>query len=137
AYVGITRAQRRIFLVHAFRRHLHGTARAAEASRFLGDIPPHQLDVPTRRGATPAGDPRARGAVRSAVHARAVQANPVEVAPQRFRDGMRVAHASYGAGTILKSTMTRAGEEVLIRFDGAGMKIFAVADAVLTPIGSG
>jgi hypothetical protein len=27
--------------------------------------------------------------------------------------------------------MTRAGEEVVIRFDGIGVKIFAVADAAL------
>jgi hypothetical protein len=31
--------------------------------------------------------------------------------------------------------MTRAGEEVVIRFDEAGMKIFAVADAKLFPAG--
>jgi len=136
-YVGITRAQRRIFLVHAFRRHLYGTSRSAEASRFLGDIPRHQLDVPTRRGGLRVADPLARGAVRDAVHARSVQPNPVAVAPQRFSDGMRVSHGIYGAGTILKSTMTRAGEEVVIRFDGAGMKIFAVADAALRPIGGG
>ncbi len=43
-------------------------------------------------------------------------------------------HARYGEGTILKSTMNRAGEEVVIKFDTAGMKIFAVADARLTVI---
>jgi hypothetical protein len=32
--------------------------------------------------------------------------------------------------------MTRAGEEVVIRFDEAGMKIFAVADARLDPADS-
>jgi hypothetical protein len=60
-----------------------------------------------------------------------VRANPVEIAPQRFREGMRVSHARYGAGTILKSTMTRGGEEVVIRFDASGVKIFAVGDAAL------
>ena len=77
--------------------------------------------------------PRQPGAVREAVHAHAVRANPVEVAPQRYAEGMRVQHPKYGTGTILKSTMTRGGEEVVIRFDEAGMKIFAVADARLDP----
>ena len=75
---------------------------------------------------------RERRGVRQALHAHAVHPNPVDIAPQRFRDGMRVAHRSYGEGTILKSTMTRSGEEVVIMFDTAGVKIFAVADAQLT-----
>jgi hypothetical protein len=78
---------------------------------------------------------RGPGAVRAAVHAHAVRANPVEVAPQRWTEGMRAEHPRYGTGTILKSTMTRAGEEVVIRFDEAGVKIFAVAEARLSPVG--
>jgi hypothetical protein len=42
---------------------------------------------------------------------------------------MRVRHRKYGVGTVLKSIMTRSGEEVTIKFDDAGLKIFAVADA--------
>jgi len=132
AYVGITRAQQRLYLLHAFRRHLFGAAHAATASRFLGDLPEGIVDHPRRAGAPElTGSPRAPGAVRQALHAHAVRPNPVEVAPQRFAEGMRVRHARYGDGSILKSTMTRAGEEVVIRFDTAGMKIFAVADARL------
>ena len=39
-----------------------------------------------------------------------------------------------GAGTVLKSTMTRAGEELVIKFDEHGVKIFAVSDATLWPL---
>ena len=134
-YVGVTRAQQRLYLLHAFRRHLYGSAQTAQASRFLADIPPEMLQVVRRPGGPPVTAPRQPGAVREAVHAHAVRANPVEVAPQRYTEGMRVEHPKYGAGTILKSTMTRAGEEVVIRFDEAGMKIFAVADAKLYPAG--
>jgi hypothetical protein len=91
------------------------------------------LEVVRRPGGPPVTAPRQPGAVREAVHAHAVRANPVEVAPQRYTEGMRVQHPKYGTGTILKSTMTRAGEEVVIRFDEAGMRIFAVADASLHP----
>ena len=134
-YVGVTRAQQRLYLLHAFRRHLYGSAQTAQASRFLADIPPEMLTVVRRPGGPPVTAPRRPGAVREAVHAQAVRANPVEIAPQRYSAGMRVEHPKYGAGTILKSTMTRAGEEVVIRFDEAGMKIFAVADANLYPAG--
>ena len=136
-YVGVTRAQQRLYLLHAFRRHLYGSAQTAQASRFLADIPPEMLHVVRRPGGPPVTAPRQPGAVRQAVHAQAVRANPVEIAPQRYAEGMRVEHPRYGTGTILKSTMTRAGEEVVIRFDEAGMKIFAVADAKLYPAAGG
>ncbi len=133
-YVGVTRAQRRLYVLHAFRRHLYGAPQLAEASRFLADLPPELLDVVRRPGGPAPSAPRTPGAVRAAVHAHAVRPNPVEVAPQRYREGVRIAHPRLGEGTILKSTMTRSGEEVVIRFDSAGVKIFAVADSAIYPL---
>ena len=129
AYVGITRAQRRLYLLHAFRRHLYGAPQLAEASRFLRDLPAELIEIPQRPGGPPPGDPRAPGAVHRAIHAHAVRPNPVEVLPQQYTQGMRVRHRKFGEGTILKSIMTRSGEEVTIKFDDVGLKIFAVADA--------
>jgi DNA helicase II / ATP-dependent DNA helicase PcrA len=136
AYVGITRAQKRLYLLHAFRRHLYGAPQLAEASRFLRDLPAEMIEIPQRPGGPPPGDPRSPGAVHRAIHAHAVRPNPVEVAPQQYVQGMRVSHRKYGEGTILKSIMTRSGEEVTIKFDDAGLKIFAVADAgtALSPL---
>ena len=134
AYVGITRARRHLYLLHAFRRHIYGTPQLSKASRFLGEIPEELLDVVRRPGAPPPEPVLAPGAVRRAVHAHAVRPNPVQIAPQRYREGMRVGHQKYGTGTVLKSTMTRAGEELVIKFDDAGVKIFAVADATLSPV---
>ena len=129
AYVGITRAQKRLYLLHAFRRHLYGTPQVAEVSRFLRDLPAELIEIPVRPGGPPVGDPRTPGAVHRAIHAHAVRPNPVEVLPQQYEQGMRVQHRKYGGGTVLKSIMTRSGEEVTIKFDDAGLKIFAVADA--------
>ena len=85
-YVGITRARRRLYLLHAFRRHTYGTPQLAEASRFLGEIPGEMLEVAaatrcavarrypfvrerfdapssaTRRGRTPSSSPRSGSA---------------------------------------------------------------------------
>jgi len=134
-YVGITRARRRLYLLHAFRRHLYGTAQLAEASRFLGEIPGEMLEVALRPGNQNFGDVRASGTVRRAVIGHATRPNPVVLAPQRFSEGMRIGHNVYGEGTVLKSTMTRSGEELVIKFDDHGVKIFAVADATLWPVG--
>jgi DNA helicase-2/ATP-dependent DNA helicase PcrA len=130
-YVGITRARDRLYLSHAFRRHLYGAPKLAETSRFLSDVPSEVLEITRKPGGPRLRDPRSSGAVREAMHTHAVQENPVEVAPQRFSQGMRVKHGRFGVGTILKSTMTRGGEEVVIKFDSAGVKIFAVGDATL------
>jgi DNA helicase II / ATP-dependent DNA helicase PcrA len=130
-YVGMTRAQQRLYLLHAFRRHLYGSSQLAMASRFLTDVPADVVERPRQKGMPEPLPLRAPGSVRQAVHARAVAANPVQILPPRFAEGMRVSHGRYGAGTVLKSTMTRAGEEVVIRFDEAGVRIFAVGDATL------
>jgi DNA helicase-2/ATP-dependent DNA helicase PcrA len=135
-YVGVTRAQRRLYVLHAFRRHLYGTPQLAEASRFLADFPEAVLDIARRPGGPVPSPPRTPGAVRAAVHAHAVRPNPVEVAPQRYSAGMRIAHPKLGEGSILKSTMTRSGEEVVIKFDAAGVKIFSVADSAIYPLQS-
>ncbi|MCB0116242.1 MAG: ATP-binding domain-containing protein, partial [Caldilineaceae bacterium] len=42
-YVGITRARRRLYLLHAFRRSLWGSTEVQEPSRFLADVPPELL----------------------------------------------------------------------------------------------
>ena len=133
-YVGITRARRHLYLLHAFRRHLYGAPQQAEASRFLREVPRELYEVPVRPGGRLVDDVRLPGSVRQAIHARAVQPNPVTLAPQRYREGMRVAHERYGEGVVLKSTMTRGGEELVIKFDEAGVKIFAVGDAKLWPV---
>jgi DNA helicase II / ATP-dependent DNA helicase PcrA len=133
-YVGVTRAQRRLYVLHAFRRHLYGSPQLAEASRFLADLPADLLDIVRRPGAALPSPPRTPGAVRAAVHAHAVRPNPVELPPQRYREGTRIAHPKLGEGTILKSTMTRSGEEVVIKFDSAGVRIFAVSDSAIYPL---
>ncbi|CAN5557877.1 UvrD-helicase domain-containing protein [soil metagenome] len=42
-YVGITRAKRRLYLVHAFRRSLWGSSEVQQPSRFLDEIPTELL----------------------------------------------------------------------------------------------
>lgn len=49
-YVGITRAKRRLYLLHAMRRSLWGGSEMQEPSRFLEEIPPRLLSGMVKRG---------------------------------------------------------------------------------------
>jgi DNA helicase-2/ATP-dependent DNA helicase PcrA len=137
-YVGITRAQDRLYLTCAFRRHLYGKTQAELPSRFFREIPQASL-APPRRGQAPAAPPRrAEGdgrALRDRWVEHAVRPAPPSPPPQqRFAQGDRVRHAQFGPGTVLKSTLTRSEEELVISFDGVGIKIVSTLYANLTKL---
>jgi DNA helicase-2/ATP-dependent DNA helicase PcrA len=121
-YVGITRARDRLYLTCAFRRHLYGRAAAGIPSRFLGDIPQALISAP-REGRAPAPPPRQD--YRQRLLEATVQAAPMPPPVQRFIEGERVKHGAFGAGVVIKSTLTRTDEELLIKFDKAGLKILS------------
>ena len=127
-YVGMTRAMRRLYLFHAFRRHLFGVANLNMPSRFLNELPESILE-------RPAGSTRIRsGGSGGQSLLDAVSRQPPSPAPplvQRYLAGERVSHKSFGAGTIVKSTMTRSDEELIVRFDGVGIKILSASIAPL------
>jgi ATP-dependent DNA helicase UvrD/PcrA len=126
AYVGMTRAKDRLYLFHTFRRHLWGSANLNLPSRFLADIPKDLVDGPA---GIPPGIPDPTIAPARLVEAARPSA-PVELV-QRYAPGDLVEHRSWGRGTVLKSTMTRTDEEIIVKFDKVGMKILAVS---LAPI---
>jgi DNA helicase-2/ATP-dependent DNA helicase PcrA len=129
AYVGMTRAKDRLYLFHTFRRHLWGSANLNLPSRFLKDIPPELVDG---SAGIPQGVPDPNMAPARVVEAaRAPQ--PVELL-QRFSPGDQVEHRSWGRGTVLKSTMTRTDEEIIVKFDRVGMKILAVSLAPIVKV---
>jgi DNA helicase II / ATP-dependent DNA helicase PcrA len=127
-YVGITRAQDRLYLTCSFKRHLYGRSEASFPSRFLQEIPQGLLGPP-RRGAAPVAPPR-RG-FRERFVERQVQAAPVAPPVQRYHEGDRVRHAKFGMGTVMKSTLTRTDEELVVRFDDAGVRILNATYAQL------
>ena len=61
AYVGITRAEQRLFLTHAWSRSLHGSRQYNPPSRFLDEIPLELLD---RKGSVDTGADEGRGHLR-------------------------------------------------------------------------
>jgi len=133
-YVGMTRAQRRLYLVRAFRRILGGHN---PPSRFLADIPPHLL---TARDRPVAGLPSRHRL--SSAHPEPVEgpelvegaefAEGPAVALDAFRPGERVRHAKFGEGIVVSCQETSGDLLVTVSFKGdAGLKRLLASFAAL------
>jgi DNA helicase-2/ATP-dependent DNA helicase PcrA len=129
AYVGMTRAKDRLYLFHAFRRHLWGSANLNLPSRFLKDIPPELVDGPPGIPSGIDGEGMAPARVVEATRPGA----PLELR-QRYHPGDNLDHRSWGHGRVMKSTMTRTDEELIVKFDKVGVKILAVSLAPITKL---
>ena len=127
-YVGMTRAKDRLYLSCAFRRHLYGRSQPAFPSRFLTEIPQSMLTA--SHGSAPVAPPRQ--GYKERFQERQVQAAPAAPPVQRFATGDRVSHTAFGPGTVVKSTLTRTDEELVVMFDKAGLKILSGMLAPLT-----
>jgi len=127
-YVGMTRAKDRLYLSCAFRRHLYGRSQPAFPSRFLTEIPQSMLTA--SHGSAPVAPPRQ--GYKERFRELQVQAAPAAPPVQRFSSGDRVSHPAFGSGIVVKSTLTRTDEELVIKFDKVGLKILSGMIAPLT-----
>ena len=148
AYVGITRAERRLYLSHAWSRSLHGSRQYNPPSRFLDEIPAELLD---RKGSVDTGADEGRGQMRGdwkqtpvpdfrgkgrGITSRASDAvRPAVREPNlshNFSIGDDVVHPVFGEGVIID--LDGAGEkaEATVRFAERGTKVLALAWAPLT-----
>ena len=124
AYVGITRARKRLFITHAESRRMHGTEMLSRPSRFLGEVPPSLLD-----------EVRPRVQVSRPLYA----GRFAEPAPSLQEDlpvklGQRVSHPSFGEGVVVSAEGSGAHTRLQINFENAGSKWLVAAYAKLTPL---
>ena len=128
-YVGITRAQNRLYLIHCFRRSVWGDVDYAQPSRFLNDIPEGLLagkTVATRKEPAGADFSWSRGrsvtlptpAWQAEVEERP---KPVPAGPS-FKTGQRVKHAVFGPGMVIESQPGDGDEIITVAFEEAGLK---------------
>ncbi len=136
AYVGITRAKERVYLVHTFRRQMWGRSDLSEPSRFLYDIPPHLLQRPqvreARQGTLGFDMSRSLRSSRRAANERDVelaakrvqrqQAARAQKAGLQFKPGDRVRHPKFGEGVVVASKPSGDDEEVTVAFVSEGPK---------------
>jgi DNA helicase II / ATP-dependent DNA helicase PcrA len=123
-YVGITRAEDRLYLLRALRRGGRGFAEETIPSRYLEDIPSELLSGKAR-----AAHRSERSSTPSWLRA---DAAPAPVIESRYRAGMRVKHASWGEGIVLNSRLQDNDETVDVVFESVGIKRLAASLANLT-----
>ncbi len=125
-YVGITRAENRLYLVHTFRRGTWGRSDAAVPSRFLADVPRSLIG----------GNADLRSAHRQMTtwgNERRAAPTPSYGVSLQFSPGQRVVHVKFGVGTVITSRLVDNDEEVAIAFPGAGIKRLLASLANLKP----
>ena len=114
-YVGITRAQDRLYLVIPMNRSAYGYSEPVEESRFIKDIPGHLVDESGRslhRARRPFSERPDRWETS--------KATPIKQA--RYRAGARVNHPVWGEGMVLNSRIQDDDEIVDIFFADVGLK---------------
>jgi DNA helicase II / ATP-dependent DNA helicase PcrA len=121
AYVGITRARDLLYLTRAYRRYLMGGQSTNPPSRFLADIPGHLIKGTGAPGRS---------------YVEAASAPPREEfrpAASVWKAGDRVAHPKFGAGMVV-STLPKGGDvEIVVAFEGAGVRRLLQSFAPLSP----
>ena len=143
-YVGMTRAEKRLYLTYAFRRgwgQYSSSGDPSAPSRFLSDLPDAVLDRPRRaKKRSETAGTRSWGASwrDSAVRTPATssRAHTPAPAPQlHYRQGQRVRHTHYGEGIVLESQMDGRSEMVTVLFtNGIGAKRLLASMAPMEPI---
>jgi DNA helicase-2/ATP-dependent DNA helicase PcrA len=111
AYVGITRAEQRLYLTRAVARTWFGRPAYHKQSRFLGEIPENLIEW-RRDAAAAAPSASERLARRPGVQALGNRAVP------SLSPGDRVNHDSYGLGTVLSVEGRGDDPEAKIDFGG-------------------
>ncbi|PMB21021.1 DNA helicase PcrA [Fischerella thermalis CCMEE 5198] len=114
-YVGITRAQERLFISHARERRLYGNREPAVRSQFLDELPEELLV--THRPGRFAYSKTANGSVPQ----RATKAR--QSVEEKWQVGDRVLHKIFGEGEITHVFGSGRKISVAIKFDQLGQKI--------------
>ena len=123
-YVGITRAQRYLFLSRAHRRSLFGNGLANPPSRYLDRISP---DLITTRGLWQEDEVDMSGALYS-------QPMSFGMSDEEFRVGDSVFHKKFGQGVVMDCFPDKNDLVVTVDFDDIGVKRLLLSLAHLEKI---
>jgi DNA helicase-2/ATP-dependent DNA helicase PcrA len=125
-YVGITRAKQQVYLVYAFRRTLMGSSAVNQPSRFLADIPQHLISIPSwwREGDRQVTEAVYSWNGNSYAGVPDTEHLPMagEQAVPTLKAGDHVTHAYFGPGVVISCKDVDDDCEVVVAFDGQGVK---------------
>jgi DNA helicase-2/ATP-dependent DNA helicase PcrA len=127
AYVGLTRARRKLTLTYAESRRLHGMEMLGTPSRFLREIPAALLqEVRPRAGL--------RQPAWGGNNAARIRGGGPAIDVPALKLGQRVRHASFGAGIVVDAEGSGAHARVQVNFEDGGAKWLVLAYANLAPV---
>lgn len=145
AYVGLTRAKKRVFISFAANRRVHGQWQSALPSRFINELPEAHIDAVADEGfygnygsfrdnnqggfSSPYASPGWRRAQEARASGRGSERAPIidvaaklvatgDPSAEKHGIGERVFHQKFGYGRIVAVE----GNKLLINFDKAGSK---------------
>ena len=132
-YVGITRAQRYLYISHAKQRMIYGNIVMYPPSRFLQEIPKSLLNDVNKPRTAPARPPVTGGITR--LPPMPVRpAATTSVSRTDWRAGDKVQHAKWGVGTIVATKGSGETLEVQIAFPGSGLRNLMAVMAPITKV---
>lgn len=123
-YVGITRAEEKLYLTMAEQRRLHGREQYNTPSKFVSEIPSELLQEirPRMQVTRPVYQPVRQSSVSS------------DDGQNELKIGQLVQHGKFGAGVVLSCEGQGSHARIQVNFEQSGSKWLVLAYANLQPI---
>lgn len=137
AYVGITRAERQLYVTNAVTRTMYGRISAYMPSRFLAEIPPQFMEDYHRKSAMPQSRTTAvPGKQRVSILTKPVASSlpKKHAVTDTFVKGDKVRHKIWGIGTVLDVIGEGPNMQMKIQFPTKGVRQVVVKYAPLEKI---
>lgn len=137
AYVGITRAERQLYVTNAITRTMYGRISAYMPSRFLAEIPPQLMEDYHRKSAMPQSRTTAvPGKQRVSILTKPVASSlpKKHAVNDTFAKGDKVRHKIWGIGTVLDVIGEGPNMQMKIQFPTKGVRQVVVKYAPLEKI---
>lgn len=137
AYVGITRAERQLYVTNATTRTMYGRISAYMPSRFLAEIPPQLMENYHRKSVMPQSRTTAvPGKQRVSILTKPVASSlpKKHAVTDTFAKGDKVRHKIWGIGTVLDVIGEGTNMQMKIQFPTKGVRQVVVKYAPLEKI---
>lgn len=137
AYVGITRAERQLYVTNAITRTMYGRISAYMPSRFLAEIPPQLMEDYHRKSVMPQSRTTAvPGKQRVSILTKPVASSlpKKHAVTDTFAKGDKVRHKIWGIGTVLDVIGEGPNMQMKIQFPTKGVRQVVVKYAPLEKI---
>lgn len=137
AYVGVTRAMKKLYLTNAYSRMLYGRTQSNQASRFIKEIPQSLIDTADNGINLQAKQGQIkplRSTYRQPKITKQVKNSTTGAENKTWVTGQKVSHKKWGIGTVVKINGVGEDMELDIAFPQQGIKRLLAAFAPITKV---